>query len=160
MIFTLTWSKVTANPLSKSTVYVTYVPNRGKWREYMLWKKDFVLSNVTLALDLQIQFKFAVYPLTKDILWVKFEPDWTKGGGRFAPDKYLTYKSALIFTFDLEIWFKVTAHALLKWYVCVKHEPSRAKWRVYKALTFDLDRFHTDRWMDRRKDGGDDLTDY
>lgn len=60
-------------------------------------------------------------------------------GRRYAADKYLTYKSALIFTFDLEIWFKVTAHAFLKCYVCVKHEPSRAKWRVYKTLTFDLD---------------------
>lgn len=64
-------------------------------------------------------------------------------GRRYAPDKYLTYKSALIFTFDLEMWFKVTAHALLKCYVCVKHKPSRAKWRVYKTLTFDVDRFHT-----------------
>lgn len=34
---------------------------------------------MTLALDLKTWFKVTAYPIPKGTLWVKYEPNWTKG---------------------------------------------------------------------------------
>lgn len=45
---------------------------------FLLWKKNFVWSNITLTLDLQILFNFTAHPLIIGPLWEKCEPNWTK----------------------------------------------------------------------------------
>lgn len=37
-------------------------------------------STMTLTLDLESWFKVTEHTLNKGTLWVKFEPDWAKGG--------------------------------------------------------------------------------
>lgn len=42
--------------------------------------KDFSHNSaMSLSLDLETWYKVTAYPLLKDSLWMKFEPDWVKG---------------------------------------------------------------------------------
>lgn len=59
-----------------------------------------------------MSFKVFANPLTKGILWVKYEPDWSNGREYSDPDKDFWDNSAMILTLDLETWFLVTAHPL------------------------------------------------
>lgn len=63
-----------------------------------------------LTLDLQISFKVFAYPLIKDTIWVKYEPDGSKG------------KEDMLPTRNLENWLKVTIHPLLKRSIYRKYE--------------------------------------
>lgn len=41
-------------------------------------------SAITITLDLDTFFKVTTHPLAKDNLWVKYEPDWTRGGKKWS----------------------------------------------------------------------------
>lgn len=68
--------------------------------------------------------------------WVKDRPDWNEGRERYVPYKDISYKSAMIFTFDLQNWLKVTTHPLLNSSVCVKFEPYRSNYKCSEQRIF------------------------
>lgn len=52
--------------------------------------------------------------LTKDTLWLNYEPDWIKGREDVLRTRIIHKNSNMILTFDLEKWFQVTAHPFTK----------------------------------------------
>lgn len=74
--FDLETSKVTAQPLPKSSVYLNYESGRAKGREYVLWMKIF--QHVLIRSLPRTLFKVTAHPSTKSTLYEKYEPDETR----------------------------------------------------------------------------------
>lgn len=80
--------KVTSHSLPQSSFYGTYGPDRAKKRVYLLWKRFFDWSDMTLTIVQETSIKVTAHPLTKGTLWVKFELDRAKGGGGITLNKW------------------------------------------------------------------------
>lgn len=76
-------------------------------REIMHWTKIWKQKGYFWPWPLT-SIKVTAHPLSKGSLWVKYEPDWTKGRGD------MLQTSAMTLTLDLETCFKVTTHPLHK----------------------------------------------
>lgn len=73
--------KISSHSLPQSSFYGTYGPDRAKRRVYLLWKRFFDWSDMTLTIVQKTSIKITAHPLTKGTLWVKFELDRAKRGG-------------------------------------------------------------------------------
>lgn len=66
--------------------------------------------------------------MTKGTLWLKYEPEWTRGREYNDLDKDFS-RFFYHLNLDLETLFKVTVHPLPKGTMWVKHDPDWAKGR-------------------------------
>lgn len=79
-----------------------------------------------MTLDLQISFNVTAFPLIKGAMWIKYEPDLSKGS-----ENVFSYNYAMILTFDFENLSKVTTYLLFISSVHVKYKPKNAKWIIW-----------------------------
>lgn len=68
----------TLHLLLKTSVNVKYEPNMSK-RYICSEERTFASFDMTLILSMQSSFKVTVHLLNIVTLWIKYEPDWTKG---------------------------------------------------------------------------------